>query len=582
MGRGPLIGAALSIAAAASILAFQPVRDPWWHSADPDGAYVGSSLNIVLGNHTNYLDHPGLPTQDVLALAFGGEYLLKKATGGTDDRQSFASEKLLDLDSARPLYRTWALLVFFGATLLTYVVVQRLLGHWSWGVAGSVLFVSTPALAPIAYYLRPDAALAALCLAAGYLTATGFERRSALRYTAAAIVLGLALTVKIPAVGMVLPLAVAVAWRPPPRQWAGEALKDMRRRLRRNLWWLAPVALGWLVLCWVFNRERTPLVQTDDQRDILINGAVIIAGYGLLALIAERMRIPWADRIFRLFYAWLLVAFVLGIALPATLVLDDAIQMLVSIKQTLTGGRVNEGIEPFENFVLAPFLELPLAATAVVFALALVAGVAGLFERRFWPALMALGAVVLGTMAAARYSFDYYYAPAFAVSIPGALWLTHRVAGRAGHVVAMAAAVMFFTWTVIDSRGPGEPTGHEINAAAQALADELVQPGEVILVQSYYSPIEDVRFGSLVEDFVDYVPEYPYRFLAQPEIAAKHGLRLAYYVAPIAELPVSGRAEVSIGGHGPYLIETMRLRWGAENELGVAKIIEAPPPEESP
>lgn len=81
MRRATAAGAVLAVAAAVLMVWLQPARASWWTFADPDGAYVGSSLNILLGNHTNYLDHPGLPTQGVLALAFGAEYVAGKATG---------------------------------------------------------------------------------------------------------------------------------------------------------------------------------------------------------------------------------------------------------------------------------------------------------------------------------------------------------------------------------------------------------------------------------------------------------------------------------------------------------------------
>jgi hypothetical protein len=573
MRRGPVIGAALAVAAAALLVAVQPIREPWWQWADPDGAYVGSSLNILLGNHTNYLDHPGLPTQDVLALAFGAEFVVGKATGSNDNRESFADEKFLDLDRTRPLYRSWAVLLFLASTLLVYLLVCRLLGHWLWGLTGGLLFASAPGLAPVSFLLRPDAALAALCVAIGYLTATGFERRSPARYTAAAALLGLALTVKIPALAMALPLAVAVVWRPPDSPWLRSSASALAASARKHAFWLLPTAIAWVVLCWLFNRERLPIVQTDEQRNLLVNGAVFVAGYALLSLLAERLRIPWADRVFRLFYAWLVVAFVVGLFLPASLVLDDGVQMLVSIKQTLTGGRVNEGIEPFEEFTVDPFLHFPLAGAAIVIALGVVAGIVALVERRHWPFLLALGTLALTTMAAARYSYDYYYAPGFVVAIPGALWLFARF-GRQAAFVAVLPALALYASTLADARGAGPEV--ETDAAAQELADELLKPGEVVLVPSYYFAVEDVRFGSLVDDFVDYVPEYPYRFLSQPDVAAERGLTPAYYVDRERDLPHDGRAEVDIGGYGPYVVETLPRRWGPGDKYGVARILESP------
>jgi hypothetical protein len=575
---GPVAGALAALAAAAILVALQPVREPWWHWADPDGAYVGNSLNILDGNHTYYLDHPGLPTQDALALGFGAQYLLDR--GSYDSRQAFVDDRLLDLDAARPLYRTWAIGLFLLSTLIVYLAVGRLLGHWTWGLAGALLFVSAPGLGPISFILRPDAMVAALCVAVGFFAVTGFERASALRYTAAAALLGFAMTWKLVAIGMVVPLVVAALWHSPGPDWFREVGRGLRSRARRHVFWLAPLAVAWLVLCIVFNRERLPIVQTDDQREILVGGATLLLGYAALAFVAERFRVPWAERVFRLVYAWLGLAFVVGLALPASLVLDDGIQMLVAMKETLTGGRVNEDIEPFENFTWDQVSRYPLAGAAVVVALGLVAGAVGLVRRTYWPLLLALGSLVLASMAAARYSYDYYYAPAFAVALPAALWLFRRP-GRVGtpfYVWVPVAALL--AWTVSEVQSWEQGREAETNASAQALADELLQPGEVVLVNDYSTPIEDVRFDSLVDGFADYVPAFPYRYVNRPQTAAEQQLTPRYVASTAGELPPPGeRASTTIAGVGPYVIEGTEWRFGPGDAYGIARIVESPPQE---
>jgi Dolichyl-phosphate-mannose-protein mannosyltransferase len=576
MRRGTAVGAVLAVAAAALMVWLQPARASWWTFADPDGAYVGSSLNILLGNHTNYLDHPGLPTQDALALAFGTEYIARRVTGDEQGRQAFAESKMLDLDDARWLYRGWAVALFLGASLLVFVVVARLLGHWTWGVGASVVFVAAPGLGAVSFLLRPDAAMSALCLASGYFLVTGFMERSTIRYAASSALLGLAMTMKLSAVGMAVPLVVAAAWRPPEREPFRTTFTPIAAWARRNVLWLVPVAFAWLVVCWIFNRERLPIVQTDDQRDILVTGATIVVGYTAFAYLSERFRIPWADRIFRLAYAWVLVAFVAGLFLPASLVLDDGVQMLVAMKDSLTGGRVNEGIEPFENFTLDSLRAWPLNAMVVVVALGLAGGVLGVLRREYWPFLLALGSVVLALMAAARYSYDYYYAPAFTVAIPGALWLFRRSGRAAAPVYVLAATVAFYGYALTEVQTWQPPQDEAVDASAQQLADELLGPGEVILVGHYYTPIEDVRFGSLVDGFVDHVPEYPYRFLSSLGIAGERQLTPKYVVGG-AELPEAGQtAAIQLDGQ-PFTVEGLARTWGAANELRVARIVEAPP-----
>lgn len=575
MRHGWTVGAVAAVASAALMLALQPVRSSWWNFADPDGAYVGSSLNILVGNHTNYLDHPGLPTQDALALAFGAKHLVGRAD---ETRMDFVNATMLDLDGARWLYRGWAILLFLGSALLVYVVVARLLAHWTWGVAGSLLFVATPGLGGLSFTLRPDPALAALCLAVGYLIVTGFEERSALRYGGAAAVLGLAITVKLTAIGMLVPLAAAAIIRPPGQGWFEQTGPPIGAWMRRNVRWLLPTTLVWLFLCWLFNRERLPIVQTDDQRMILVTGATFLATYIAFAYATERFRIPWADRIFRLSYAWIMLALVAGLALPATLVLDDGVQMLVAIRESLRGQRVNEGIEPFENVNVSTFRTWPLNLMVAIVALGLASGVVGLVRRRYWPPILALGTAVLALMAAARYSYDYYYAPAFAVAIPGALWLVRRRDRAAAPVLVLAvvAAVYVFALTKVQTWQP--PREAEINASAQKLADELLEPGDVIVVSNYYLPIEDVRFGSLVDGFVDHVPEYPYRFVTQLRIASERGLTPAYVIGG-EELPGTAgeTASMNLDGRGPFVVEGTGRAWGPEEEFRVARIVEAPP-----
>src|SRR5258708_8779837 len=82
-GSRTLGGLALvvTLALAATIAFAQPWNSPWWTYADADGAYVGSSLNLLDGYPTRNLDHPGLPVQQLDELAFGGEWVGKALTG---------------------------------------------------------------------------------------------------------------------------------------------------------------------------------------------------------------------------------------------------------------------------------------------------------------------------------------------------------------------------------------------------------------------------------------------------------------------------------------------------------------------
>ena len=280
----PVLGY-LAVAAAALYLAMPDSGSPWWIYADPDGAYVGSALNILIGNHTSYLDHPGLPTQDALALGYAAWHLVDRQRGEAADPTPFVDRRMLDLDDSRWLYRGWAILTYTLGAVLVAILMGRLLQHWSWGVAGGFLFLAAPGIAEIAHRLRPDAMLAALSVAIAYLVATGFERRSALRYLAAAAVFGFAMTVKISVLWAALPIAVAALWRPPPAGWHRRMMESLRS-VRPWGWAVITACLVvWLALCLRFNRDRLPVLTNDDQRAVLLNGAVLLVGLGLATIV---------------------------------------------------------------------------------------------------------------------------------------------------------------------------------------------------------------------------------------------------------------------------------------------------------
>ena len=563
-------GAALAVALA--VVFVQPVDEPWWIHADPDGAYVGSSLNILLGNHTHYLDHPGLPTQDAVALGFGAKYLIDKAGGRVDNRQMFVDRQLLNLDRGRLVYRGWAIVVFVGGAALVYWALALFLGHWTWGLAGSLLYIGAPAIADRAFGLRPDAPLAALCVAIAVLIASAFTRRSAGRYAWAAALLGLALTWKLPAFGLLVPLAVAALWRPPEAGWTRPLIGGAGRWMRRHIYWLVPVVAAWVYLCVVFNRDRLPVFTNDMQRHVVENWGAVLGGFVVLGAIADRFQLPGASRLFSRFTALVALAFTAGFALPVTLILDDGIQSVAAMWDSLTGGNVNANIPAFADFTFRSLFEFPIRSATLVLALAIAGAIVGARRQIWWPTLLALGALLLAVLAAARLSYPNYYAPAFAVAIPPALWFLkarRTSVPLVGWAVVLAVIVPVFLH--LDRSVKSEEA---VNAAAHDLAAQLLKPGEVILAP-YDIPIEDVRYDELVDGFVDYVPStYPYRFLpiGSPRITERH-LTPRYYVAPAAEITsVSSGSSVDLGGVG-YVLRPLSIRWGPDGGYGVARIV---------
>lgn len=570
----PLLGY-LAVAAAALVMALPDSGSPWWVYADPDGAYVGSGANILIGNHTSYLDHPGLPTQEALALGFGAWYLVDRARGIEGDRTAFVDRRLLEVDGSRLLYRGWAIVLFVGGALLVTSLLGRLLGHWTWGVAGGLAFLATPGLAEIAHRLRPDSFLAALAVAVAYLVVTAFERRSAARYVATAAVFGFAMTWKISIVWAALPIAIGVVWRPPRAGWPRELAATARRLWRRHRLWLVPAAVAWLALCIVFNRERLPVVTNDGQRDVVIGAVTLIGGFALATLVAQRLRVPWADRVFTPLTTLLLLAFAAGVLVPSALILDDALQAIVAAAESLSGGRVNRQVDAFADVRLDAFLEFPLLAATIVFALAGAAVVVGLRRGVHWPLLLATAAAPMAVVAAARFSFDYYYATAYAFALPGALWVLR---GRATRVTLPAVVVVAaLTLPLLTDLGTEETSVVPDGEAAQALADELVRPGEVILA-TLDLPIEDVRWQVFVEGFNDHQPDYPYRFLGDSiwQRARELGLTPTHYVNKAGDLPAAGTVEERTLGGEPFTLRRLPLEWGPGDRYGVEEVVERP------
>lgn len=563
------------VAALAFVVAWPGLRLPWWVYADPDGAYTGSAVNIVLGNHTQYLDHPGLPTQDALALGYGAWYVVEKAAGGVESRQAFADEILGDLDSSRWLYRAWAMLLYAGGAALVVGVVGRFLGHWTWGAAGGLMYLATPGLGEIAPMLRPDSGLAALCTVVACLLAAGFDRRHALAYLGAAWVFGLALTFKVSALGLALPLAAAALWRPPPPGWAPVTRETVGAFVRRHRWSLLLVALTWIAICWVFNRERLPVFTNDDQRTAAWTAVALLAGFVACTVISSRFRIPFAEWLFSPFNATLLFTFAAGVALPMSMIVDDGLQALVAAAETVSGGRVNESVEPFADFDAGAFVRFPLSATTVVLVLAAIGVARGARARVWWPLVLATGIVPLVIGAAARYSFSYYYAPAYAAAIPVALWGVRGRGARASAAAWIAVVVLAGQLLVHPTaRGDVVPS----NDAAQQLANEILRSGEVILVTREV-PVEDLMYTK-IGGFADYAPILPYRFLLNSDLkrALEDGLRPRYLAARTQDLPQErGKAvEWTIGGAGPYVIRRLERDWGPENRYGIAEILELP------
>jgi hypothetical protein len=556
------------------LVLLQPFASPWWITADPDGAYVGSALNVLEGHPTVYLDHPGVPNQEALAVVFGAQYVVQRIAGHTSGVRAFVAHQLLHLDGARPVYRGFTIALFVAASLAAYAAGARWFRDRRWGVLTGIAFACTPALAPIGFMTKPDTAGAALALVVAVLIAAAFERRSASLYLAAGALLGFALTVKLVAVGLVPALVVSLLWRPPARGWVGPTARAAVTAVRRRRTLVASLAVAWVALAAGFGIGRTGTAPGSSHLRLLIGVLALVGVYAACAAAAARRGPRIARRLFDPFYLATAASLLAGIVLAAPLLLAQLPQVLLSIFETSTGSGLNASIEPFQYFALSSLGTYPLVVDALAVGLAVLAAAAGARVGVFWPAPLALAAVALFVEAAARLSIGYYYAPAFAVSIPGVLWLVRNVGRRYGLALGSSTVAALLVLAVIH-RAPSPQSDVDLSGNAWRLAAQL-PPGVIAVPAATYLPIDDVQYDELVVQYTYAAPDVQYRFVqAESPRIAENGLRLSYYTAPVAEIAAAARAGwLELSGRR-YRVRRLPFTWRARGTYGVLQLTPA-------
>lgn len=515
--RAALLGLAAVVAAAAALVAVQPLGSPWWRYADADSIYAANALNILRGERSAYYDHPGLPQQELLALTFGLDMVVRG-----ERPQAYAEHSFADLDRTRPFYRGWAIAFFLAGAALAFFVLASVLGHWSFGLAGGLLWLAAPGLAWMSIQYRPDVPLTALALGIAYLVWRGYERLSPAAYAWAALLLGLATTLKVHAAGLAVPLALALTLRPPAPGWRQDLARPLRAFLRRRRLQLAFAGAVWLGLAVVLNWLALPWGPASSQRAL---AAEILGATGLLWFVVwltRRLRAPRLERVFHPFYAlaWTLV--LTGVAIPATLAVGDGFIMLQAIKNALTGGGVNAGQEPFQEWLYGA-LDYPKREALPVFALAVAGAFVALRRREEGLLLWVVGALVLGGMAGARHGTPHYWAPAYALALVPALWIVRRRAGGTAPLalwalVAVLVASQF--WHRAGDVRAGGPCADAL-AAAQAHAQEK----DAIMLGSDL-PSEGARYTAFVQGYAYDTPDLPFRVLGNDAVAVATAKRL--------------------------------------------------------
>jgi hypothetical protein len=491
----------LALGLAALIVAAQPLRSPWWTYADADASYTAVALNLVAGYPAQFVDHPGLPVTEATALAFGADALLRGNVSRAD-REAYVDTRLRDLDRTRAVFRGFAVLLYLAGAALAFVLLARLLGHWTWGLAGSLLWLAAPGLQPMAIQLRPDVALALCCLVFAYLVGRGVEARGARLYASAAFVAGLGLMVKLHAIGLLVPLAVAVLWRPP--------LADWHPPWRRLAWVTGALATFSVLANW----DRLPYTPTAAQL-FALTGVLALTLVATLAA-ARKLAAPVP------------LAYAAGVLLPVLLDPEDGLQALVVLAKSAAGRGVSD-VPSFRTPIFA-LDDLAGFGGLVLLVVAALSVVYGLRRGDARPVVWAAGALALGVLAWARPVAAHYLAPSFVLAVPAALWLFQRTPGARASLLVWPL-VLLIAWPAFEDRdAPAEHAAKLEEAGKLARAEALagLAPNEVRLVPSYF-PDPDVRYFELVQLYVRHSPAYPYRLLPRTEAAIRyaesHGLR---------------------------------------------------------
>lgn len=543
---------------AALVVDAQPVRTAWWTYADADASYSAAALNLMLGRDVTFVDHPGLPITEAVAVVFAIEALVDQGSLGEGARRAFVDRTLLDLDGARGTFRGFAVAFYFLGALLGFVVAARLFGHWTWGFASGLLWFAAPGLVPMSIQLRPDVLLAVLALLFGFAVARAVERRSAAWYVASAAIVGFATMVKLHALALLPALALAALWRP-------AASADVAALPRRSIEWArghrvlaAAVVSVWLLPAVLINALRLPFRPTAGQLAAL---AVVVCGvaaaFAAAELVARVRALRVLDRVVNRFTALVVGAFVAGILIPVTVSVPEGLRALVYIWNNLSGSGVQEGIEPFST-PLSSLDDLVGVRVLILFAVALVAGVAGLVRREPMPVVWMTAALTMGVMAYARPPNVHYFASSFVLSLLAALWLFQREP-RARTSLLVWPVVLYVMWPSWDGRNVAAAEQERfaaLVAPAKTYVESRLGPNEVALVPSYW-PFADARYYELVEIYVDYSPTYPYRYLPATTgartFASGRAFRPRYFIGPQV-VGLAGPQRAQLGEMGEFTI----------------------------
>jgi len=536
--RPRLWAAAALLAVAGALLVFQPLRSPWWTGYDFDSVYVGSGLTLFRGERSVFYDHPGAPLQEALAATFTAGWAVSSPG---KSRTTRADEWLTDLDRTRPYVRVWGSLIYLLSVLIVFVTLTWVMRSAGWGLLGGLLFLASPDVITWAAVVKPDPLLAALSVGAVGLTVEGYRRRSCGLYLAAAATLGYALSIKVQAVGLAVPLALAVLLRPPPYGWWVKLREDTRAWLRKHRRPAGVVAGAWIALVLVLN-ARAAAPSLKPLAELLVGLVLLAAASAGIWIVVRRTR---ADTLVAtaIGAVW---AVLTGMILPNLFYASVPAPMVRQVAITLTGGGVNAGAHPAANpwDVLRPWQWLLLVA--------LIGLVKSLIDGDRTALLWASGAVTMGFLAYLRYGEIHYYAPAIALAVPLVLSGVAAVVRRPGLLaVLVVAGVLYVPYKAEIHKAQGRGLEADRTEEINRWVEPRLRPGEVALTRLESS---DGRYFHLVHFYAPQGPELAYRFLP-PDLQGadwvrRHDARVRYVVAGTDEMVDQLLSSIGLSGNG--------------------------------
>ena len=119
----------------ASIVAAQPLRSPWWTYADADARYTGAALNLVARRPGAVRRPPGLPLTEAAASSTASTRVLHRATSRGRIAAAYVDRACSTSTARADLPWALAALLYLAGAALAFVLLARLLGHWTWGLA---------------------------------------------------------------------------------------------------------------------------------------------------------------------------------------------------------------------------------------------------------------------------------------------------------------------------------------------------------------------------------------------------------------------------------------------------------------